>query len=1109
MFSQNITLHVKEVSVKTAMETLKEKNGYSFVFESKDVDTKKIISVALQNKPIDDVVKQILQGQDLSYEIKGKNIIIKKKNTIIDPQAPGAIRKKITGVVIDERDMPIIGANVSEKGTTNGTITDLNGEFSLEMNQKSVLLVSYIGYTPKEISIKDQTLFTIKLTEDAQALGEIIVTALGMKREKKALGYAIQEVPGSSLVEARDVNIANALSGKVSGLQIIKGSGGPAGSSKILLRGQRSLTGNNQPLIVVDGIPINNFTGGSSVGLYGGIDDKGSGISDINPEDIESMSVLKGASAAALYGSRAGNGVILITTKQGRQTEGLGITVSAGITMENILTSADMQKTFGQGDYGLYNDQSRSSWGPKAEGQTVKDYMGRDIPLHTYDNIGSFYGTGVIATENVTFEKIIKKTSLFSSVTRMDDKSMIPETNLNRTNFTTRMTTTLGEGDKWHLDTKFSYINAQAENRPTQGLSQSNSFFTLQTLPVSVNIKDFNPSIDKDGNAIWYDTQNTPQDNPWWTQQYNKNSDERERLMGMIALSYDITDWLNAEIKGGTDLYSTREDVKKHSGGSSNPDGEYVHSKGTFKETNFSFQTIAKKDNLISKLGGVATFGGNMMHQKSESMYGQVKKLLVPNLFSLNNAIDKPNISEGFSEKKINSLYGMIQANWDGYVFLDLTFRNDWSSSMSKENRSFFYPSASLSAVVSDMITKNGGSMPDWFSFAKLRLSYAEVGNDLGAYQLYNQYYIGKDAHENTIAWPDGTLYDPSVRSELIKSKEVGIDLRFLNNRLHIDASWYRTNATRQLLNLPMDPSSGYRSKKINAGDIQNEGFEIMASAAIIESAGGFSWDLTTNISRNVNKIIDLYPGITEYGLANVEGAFKVTAPIGGKYGEMYGYKALRVEDESSPYYGQIIVDGNGLPQAGKSWEHLGCQQPDLLVGLTNRFSYKGISLSVLLDMRFGGKIYSGTTSQMSRYGTAAGTVVNGERADFVVPDAVMLNENGEYIPNTKEVSPRNYWVRVSEFHNIGIAEYFTYDASNIRIRNLTVGYDFNRDFLQKTPFTKLRLSAVANNLWLIKSHLPGVDPEAVMGTGTNVSGFELGAPPSTRSFTFNLTVGF
>ena len=591
---------------------------------------------------------------------------------------------KVTGTVEDDFG-PVTGASVVVKGTTNGTITDMDGNFTLEgVKNGDVIQISFIGYSTMEITYTGQPVGVIKLAEDTQKLDEVVVTALGMKRSEKSLGYAMQELKGDALLDSRESNIANALSGKVSGLQVVRSSGSVGGSSKIVLRGANSLTGSNQPLVVVDGTPMDNFTGGVDDAWGNSGTDMGNGLSDINPEDIESMSVLKGASAAALYGSRAGNGVILITTKSGKKNDGLGINVNFGVTADTPFMLPELQSSFGQGSVGAYNDQTNLSWGPRIEGQTITTYDGRQVPMAAYDNIGAFFGTGTSFNEGVSFQQDVNGTSMFFSFNRQDDSGVTPEQSLNKTNLTLRATSFLDEAKKWKVDAKVNYVNQNAHNRPIIGINPSNAFSTVYNLPRSLNVLDFENCVDDQGKMVWYDKSNSPQENPYWVTQYRQNDDTRNRILGNASLKYAPTDWFDIELRGGTDYYTTTTTQKLYSGGNTKPEGSYSEGSETFYENNFSFLATARKDDLISKLGGFVTFGGNIMQQKRTKMNASAGTLLVPDLFDVNNGVDKPSITSSLTQRKMNSLYGSLQLNWDGWLFLDVTARNDWSSTMSK-----------------------------------------------------------------------------------------------------------------------------------------------------------------------------------------------------------------------------------------------------------------------------------------------------------------------------------------------------------------------------------------------------------------------------------------
>lgn len=1007
------------------------------------------------------------------------------------------------GVVIDATGEPVIGASVVVKGKTGaGTVTDIDGNFTLKNVKKGeTLRITSLGMTPVEVVYNGSNV-KVTLKDDSKALDEVVVTALGIKRERKSLGYAIQDVKGDAILNSHENNVANALTGKIAGVQITRSSNGPGGSSKIQLRGNNSVTGLNQPLIVVDGVPMDNFTGADNNDYWNPSADMGNGLSDINPEDIESMSVLKGASAAALYGSRAGNGVILITTKSGRQTKGLGITVTGTVSAEGVFMKPDMQTTYGQGTQGVYNSTSGLSWGPRIEGQEYVRWDGQKVKMQSYDNLDNYYGTGTELQENVTLSQQYGKTSIYASMTNMNNKSMTPGAKLNRTNLMLRGVTSFGKNDAWTFDGKVQYIRNKANNRPVSGNNNNNSALGLYTFPTTLDIRDFENCIDENNEMVWW---NKDGNNPYWMSKYSLSDDSRDRFLMNASLKYKVLSWLTAEIKAGTDMY-TLEATRRVYSGNSNVTTLYEQNINHFYENNFSYLLTATKDNIFDKFGGTVTFGGNLMATKKTGMKGLATKLVIPNKFSLNNGENKADISETYTQKKINSLYGTVGINYDGWAFLDATFRNDWSSALSKENRSFFYPSVSASWLFGEMFNKIGKKMPSWFSFGKIRASYAEVGNDMDPYQLYNLYSTSPDSHGGITASSSNTLYNKNVKNELIKSYEVGVELKFLNNRLGLDFAWYKSNATNQLMNLPVNSLSGYNYKKINAGDIQNTGIELMAYATPIRTKD-FEWTINYNISHNNNTIKDLYDGVDRYQLGGYDN-IRIYAIKGGKYGEIWGTKFLRVED--GQYKGQLLLTSDGLPQATSEMEKIGDQQATCNMGLTNSFSYKGWNLSFQIDARIGGEIFSGTNAMMQRSGTAAATAPGGKRVDDMVVAGVYKDASGNYVQNTNKVTTQQYWNAVAGTGNMGIGEANIYSASNIRLRNVSLGYNVPSSILAKTNFIQsLKAGFTVTNVFMIHSNMNGIDPESVFATSTNATGFEYAGIPTTRSFVFNVSIGF
>ncbi|MBE7174458.1 MAG: SusC/RagA family TonB-linked outer membrane protein, partial [Williamsia sp.] len=880
--------------------------------------------------------------------------------------------------------------------------------------------------------------------------------------------------------------------------------------SQILLRGNNSLTGLSQPLIVIDGIPVDNTTGrvglGASNGFYNTTLDQGNTLSDINPEDIASISVLKGPTAAALYGSLGGNGVILITTKTGKKQSGLGISVSSSVGFESIFTSPDMQNEYAQGSQGTFDSLSTLSWGPKISGQTVIDYSGKQVKLQSYDNVGNFFGTGVVSNQNVSFQQLVGSTSIYASYNRFDDKSIIPGQKLSRNNLSARAVSKFGKNGNWTLDTKIQFINATANNRSIEGQDYS-IFGIINNLPRTLNILDFKNPLDSNGNQYYWGRASATNVNPYWTAKYNLNSDTRNRSIMYASLKHNFTDWLSAEANAGIDMYATNSEAKLYAGSPNSLTGNYSLGRKTYQQTNYYGLITAHKDNVFGKLGGSVMVGGNLQHWQQSELNASAGTLKVPNLFSVTNSAGVPGVSQDFSQKKINSLYGQVELNYDGYLFLSGTARNDWSSALSPRNNSYFYPSVSLSYVFTEMISQMGGTLPSWLSYGKIRGSYAAAGSDLAPYSLYNTYSIGTDPNGNTTAGRNPTLFNDSVKSQLIKSYEAGAELRFFKNKIGLDVSVYKSDATNQLITLPMDPLSGYSGRIINAADVRNTGIEITADARILDNPKSLNWSMVLNFSHNRNTVPFIYPDVSKYQLPG--GGFdniQILAVAGEPYGEIYGTKLLRVTDPKDANYGQLILTSGGLPQATTDISRLGNQQAKALIGFTNSFSYKGFGLSLQLDARIGGKIFSQTLDNMERNGTAA---ITGGARDSMVVSGVVLNDDNEYVPNTSRISTQQYWGAVAGTGNTGITETNLYDATNVRIRNIQLSYNFPKALLGNSFIQRAMISASCTNVWMLNSHMRGLDPESVFATGTPALGFENASPPTSRIFYINLSLGF
>ncbi|AZB00458.1 SusC/RagA family TonB-linked outer membrane protein [Chryseobacterium joostei] len=930
-------------------------------------------------------------------------------------------------------------------------------------------------------------------------IGEVVVTAYGVKKEKKALGYSFQDVKGQTLVDAKETNVTNALAGKVSGLQVIKAGFGPASSSRINLRGFNSFKGDNQPLIVVDGVPLSNNLGTKPRKNDGNYNndfwnpdlDMGNGLSDLNSDDIESISVLKGGAASALYGSRGGNGVILVTTKTGKKKGGLGINYSTSLGFETIFMKPDMQHNFGRGSNGVYDpnkSENTSSWGPTIQGKV-------------YDNLNSFFKTGVNSQHNLSFQSNLGEgTSLYTSAAYLSDNSQIPNSKYERFNFMAKMNSTFGANKRWTSEMKAQYISTKAKNRPSGGQGEGNYYPNLLLMPQDIDIRDYREGqTQNEVKSRWI----TPSGiNPYWTAYNALNGDKKDRFVLNGFLKYQFNDWLSADVRVGTDFYSLNSDARVWTGTSRR--NSYATNEEKFYENNYIASLTAKKDNLFGKWGGSVSVYGQMMESRTKAIYFSTQNLILPNVFSVSNTSDLAAIANNEVDlwKKINSVFASAEINYDGYFFINTTARNDWSSTLSLENRSYFYPSISTSLVLTEMLNKMSGTTSKVLTFAKLRAAYAITGNSLNPYELYNDYVPSTDPNGHIILSRKKILYNANLQAEKLKTFEVGFDLKFFD-RISLDVSYFSNNATKQLIDLPMNPLSGYEKMKISSGGLHNSGIEIVANSDIFRNEN-FKWNINANFSKLKSVIDEINDQVNIYPLGGFDnvGFF---AEVGKPYGAIYGTKFLRVEDANSPHFGKLIVDKNGLPQAG-SIGYLGDQNPRALFGVTNSFVYKNFGLSFLIDGRIGGKFFSSTQLALQRAGLAADTAPGGKRDNFVV-DAVM-EQGSSYTTNTKEVTQQDYWAAVTN-GNLGITEENIYDATNIRLRNIQVSYSFPKSIFQKLALQSAKVSFTANNVWMIYSKAKGIDPESVFAINSNAVGFENLAFPTTRSYLFTITLGF
>lgn len=1041
----------------------------------------------------------------------------------------------VRGKISDNKGEPLPGASVVVEGTSTGTVSDVDGNFELEIpSDADALVFSFVGFKSKTVSVKGNDYFDVTLYPETKDIDEVVVTALGIERDKKALGYAVQEVGGEEMEGSSGITPLSGLSGKISGLNVSTSGNGPAGSTKILVRGVNSLTGSNDPLYVVDGVPMDN-SGGASGGEYGGFD-YGNAANNIDPSNIESISVLKGGAAAALYGSRGQNGVIMITTKSGRENEGLGVSISSSYEMASPLIKPDLQNDYSQGASGKFEPLSYRSWGEKMEGQEVTNFLNQQQTLtsggeHPYD---SFFETGTTLTNNISLDHRGENNGVYFSATQMNNDNIQPGSTYDKNSFTLRFDS--NPADYLRFDTKLNYVYTEAENRPNLAGSPDNPVYLMTLMPRSVSLDQLQPYKTVDGYpVVWNSTYTKNEDgsvawrnqppefasspllqNPYWAINENGNGDQRNRLMGFAEATldfeslFDLGFKLDMTAKAGVDYYSQKRKRQTANNTYYKADGKATlsHSESQVREENYDLRINTEKSFGGFRVNG--TLGGSLMHRKNESISSSSESGLINEVgpYVIQNFLN-PVTAEGISEMEIQSLYGLFSFDYLSTVFLDVTLRNDWTSVLSPENWSYLYPSASFSWILSETFT-----LPEWIGYLKTRASWASVGSG-GNYASYRYLEYGTNAnqfHGLPYGSIPGTRPEPSLKSELTISKEVGLEASMFNNRLNLDAALYQSGTEDQIFRAPMAPSSGFNAGVVNAGYINNSGVEMSLSGDIIKHED-FVWNLGMNITRQWSEVEELNEDVDVLNLGGVSGVI-VAARKGDPVGTMLGSTYERNEN------GNIVIDDQNLPKIKTTEEgaidyeqNIGESYPDWLFGVNTRLRYKGVFLNMEFDSKMGQDIYSVTNQRGSLYGTLAATtegrdewekakevseVTGVEPNDGYMVEGVKDGELGSY-----PVDPQKYWDRLSRIH-----EAFVYDASFVRFRKLSFGYNFNPDFLEKTPFERLSMSVVGNNLAYLMKHTNNISPESSFGTG-NATGFEMFAFPETRNIAVNLKIDF
>ena len=1054
----------------------------------------------------------------------------------------------VRGIVTTEEDgEPVIGASVIVKGTALGTVTDVNGRFELSGLPPSAtrLLISYISLMAKEVAIAPQVSVTLK--SDTHLLDEVVVTALGISREKKALGYTAQEVKQNALVQGKDNNLLNSLSGKIAGVRITN-TQGDVGSSRIVIRGETSIAGENQPLFIVDGIPVDN----SQLNARSSGRDFKNAIADLNPEDIKTLTVLKGPNAAALYGARAAHGAIVITTKGGdKRQKGIGITLHSSTQVSFVATLPEFQNLFGQGAGGRFsyvdgkgagvNDGVDESWGPRLDiGLLIPQF---DSPLDADgnrvatpwvshpNNVRDYFRMGISTNNGISIARGDDKYQFRVGYNYEKQVSIVPDAGTNKTNISLNTDYHLA---KWIVvGATANYIVYTAPSLPgsatPSGSNVRSNSPMLQFLWFGrqVDTNSLKADYTRNWNSSYYD-------NPFWSASYNTQSQERHRLIGDLHAEFRLTDGLNVRFRTSTDWYNDRRKskVKWGSAGAGSPYGSYAEDAYTVKENNT--EVLATYIKQLNKNWGIdALLGFNVRNKQYENNYQAAPRLAVADLYTLTNSRDPLTSSNDFYRLRQYGLYGSIQLDYRRWAFLNITGRNDWSSTLPVDNNSYFYPSVTASVLLSEAF----GWRSKAVNYLKIRGGWSQVGADANPYQLATVFTSETAFNGNPLQSSSTIGMNSNLKPENTSSIEAGFEAAFWDNRLCLDFTYYKTDSRNQILKLATTAASGYTSQVRNAGHIRNRGYEIQLGAVPIQTSKGFRWNLDLNYGANSSKVVKLDDEglITSYQLYS--SGIQILASVGEAYGTLFGTSYVRDAN------GNVVVDANGLPKISTTNKTLGKFTPDWTGGISNTFSYRSLSLSFLIDASVGGSIFSNTNKTGKYTGVLANTL-SGRDAEhgglWYYTDAmgnnVRLSESPSYsvssdglyyaqvngqstrvyqdgimVEGVTESGSKNEEVVSAEkyYHRIySIAEANVYDASYVKLREVALSYRLPRLWTQKLHLQEASVTLTGRNLWTIYKSVPNIDPESALTTG-NAQGVEAYSLPTTRSFGVNLSVKF
>ncbi len=1123
--SRRLTLHADNQDIKRVLADIEKATDVQFVYSSQVIEKRQKISIQANNSTLEEVLVKYFKPLPVNYELVGRKVVLSASTApvyepglvdLIEKAAKLAPKRLVSGNVTDETGAGLPGVNVLIKGTQKGTTTNASGAFQLDVPDGSTVLVfSYVGYVNKELAVGNQTTIQIALTPESKALNEVVVTALGIKKQTKSLGYATATVGSDEMTINRTANFMNALQGKMAGVNITSLGSGPAGTSKIRIRGQSSFGGNNSPLIVVNGVPIDN----TNYGARGDASDRGSnrtsdsgdGLSSINPDNIETMTVLKGAAASALYGSRAKDGVIMITTKTRGSGNGIGLEYNSNFTSDTPLDYTDYQYEYGQGENGVrpttpFPTSGQWSFGEKFQpGMTQVLFDNITVPYQPVRNqITDFYRKGSTWTNTLTLSSGNENGGFSLSLSNLDNTTILRGSNYNRRTVNLGFTQTLAK--KLTVSGNINYSKEFRKNPPNiaeQDYSPVIIFSMANSMPLDILEKY---ASDANGNeTVW--SRFTNRTNPYFALKRFENI-STDRVFGNLTAKYNFTNWLFLQARIGQDFYAREQDYNLPTGTQRQPaapagfvNGQYVQDVRHVRELNADFLLNANK--TFGVFGINVNLGGNQMYRKISRHNVLVQDFYVRDLYTIGNGRQRDAIYD-FSERQVNSLYGSAEVSFKDYLFLNGTVRNDWFSTLSPANRSILYPSITASFVFSQAFAS---SLPTWLTFGKIRAAYAEVGSDTDVSPYANNLFYGINAQQfpspsgtaQPLASISGTTVpNADLRPMRVSEKEVGLELRLFNNNLSLDFTYYDKVSSDQILRAQTSDAGGYQTQLINVGKSSNKGLEMLVTLSPVKRSN-FTWNTTFNAAYNVTKVLDLGSSVSDNMITVGTGDFtgELRQVVGLPMGQLFGFGYLRDAQGR-----QVFDAGNGRPLRTPTQISFGSALPKWVGGITNSFSYKGINLSFLIDFKLGHKMISGTNHNAWRHGLHKATLV-GREQNFVIGAGV--NPNGEV--NQTKSGVQAYYETV---RSQNIAEEFVYNAGLWQLRQITLGYDFTKFLPTNAKFIKgLRLNAVANNVAVIKKWVPNIHPEQFGFPSDNLVGLEATGLPITRSIGFNLNVRF